>query len=67
MPSRLATSGSRRFQMAFLLEMGERLVLVDTGAGDLFGPSFGGKLLDSLHISCLVKAAVPQVPMFSAT
>lgn len=33
----------------FLLEMGDRLVLVDTGAGELFGPSFGGKLLESLH------------------
>lgn len=34
---------------AFLLEMGDRLVLVDTGAGELFGPGFGGKLIDSLQ------------------
>lgn len=34
---------------AFLLEMGDRLILVDTGAGELFGPGFGGKLFDSLQ------------------
>lgn len=34
---------------AFLLEMGDRLVLVDTGAGQLFGPGLGDKLLDSLQ------------------
>lgn len=32
----------------FLLETGDSLVLVDTGAGNMFGPGFGGKLLDSL-------------------
>ena len=32
----------------FLLDMGGRLVLVDTGAGDLIGPGFGGKLVESL-------------------
>ncbi|MGO1461095.1 MAG: MBL fold metallo-hydrolase [Oleiphilaceae bacterium] len=34
---------------AFLLEMNDSLVLVDTGAGTLFGSGFGGKLLDSLN------------------
>jgi glyoxylase-like metal-dependent hydrolase (beta-lactamase superfamily II) len=33
---------------AFLFRTGNRVVLVDTGAGDFFGPGFGGKLLDSL-------------------
>lgn len=33
----------------FLLEMGDSLVLVDTGAGNQFGPGLGGKLLDSLN------------------
>lgn len=33
---------------AFLLEMGDRMILIDTGSGDLFGPGFGGKLGESL-------------------
>ncbi|MFG6178477.1 MBL fold metallo-hydrolase [Halomonas sp. THAF12] len=33
----------------FLFELADRLVLVDTGSGDLFGPGYGGKLLDSLR------------------
>lgn len=33
---------------AFLIDTGSRLVLVDTGAGQFFGPGFGGKLLASL-------------------
>ena len=33
---------------AFFFQAGDRLVLVDTGSGDFFGPGFGGKLLDSL-------------------
>ncbi len=32
----------------FLLEIGTRRVLVDTGSGDLFGPGNGGKLVESL-------------------
>lgn len=32
----------------FLLEVGDRIVLVDTGAGEQFGPGIGGNLLDSL-------------------
>lgn len=34
---------------AFLLEMQGRLVLVDTGSGELFGPGNGGKLIDSME------------------
>lgn len=34
---------------AFLITIGKRLVLVDTGAGAFFGPGNGGKLVDSLH------------------
>jgi glyoxylase-like metal-dependent hydrolase (beta-lactamase superfamily II) len=33
---------------AFLVPIGKRWVLVDTGAGDFFGAGFGGKLLSSL-------------------
>lgn len=33
---------------AFLIDTGSRLILVDTGAGRLFGPGVGGKLIESL-------------------
>ncbi|XYD11817.1 MBL fold metallo-hydrolase (plasmid) [Methylobacterium sp. NMS12] len=33
---------------AYLIEMGDRRVLVDTGSGELFGPGFGGRLAESL-------------------
>lgn len=33
---------------AFLIEDGKRRILVDTGAGELFGPGNGGKLVSSL-------------------
>ncbi len=33
---------------AFLIQDGKRMILVDTGSGELFGPGFGGKLPDSL-------------------
>lgn len=33
---------------AFLVDTGSRLILVDTGAGRLFGPGTGGKLVDAL-------------------
>ncbi|WIW45409.1 MBL fold metallo-hydrolase [Bradyrhizobium sp. 62B] len=32
----------------FVLEMGSRHVMIDTGVGDLFGPGSGGRLTDSL-------------------
>jgi len=34
---------------AFLIDTGTRLVLVDVGAGDFFGPGHGGKLLNRLR------------------
>ncbi|TEA69461.1 MBL fold metallo-hydrolase [Allopusillimonas ginsengisoli] len=34
---------------AFVIDTGKRLVLVDTGAGDLFGPGAGGKLIANLR------------------
>lgn len=38
---------------AFLIPLPNRLVLVDTGSGELFGPGNGGKLVDSLAaVSC---------------
>jgi glyoxylase-like metal-dependent hydrolase (beta-lactamase superfamily II) len=36
---------------AFLIDTGSRLLLVDTGAGGLFGPGYGGKLLGSLKLA----------------
>lgn len=33
---------------AFLLKFDGRIVLIDTGVGQLFGPGYGGKLLESL-------------------
>ena len=39
---------------AFFFKTAGKVVLVDTGAGDFFGPGFGGKLLESLasiHVS----------------
>ncbi len=33
---------------AFLIRSSDRIILVDTGSGELFGPGYGGKLLDSL-------------------
>lgn len=33
---------------AFLIQSAKHAILVDTGSGDLFGPGYGGKLLDSL-------------------
>ena len=33
---------------AFLIRDDKRLILVDTGSGELFGPGYGGKLYDSL-------------------
>lgn len=33
---------------AFLLETREGLVLIDAGAGEVFGPGYGGRLVDSL-------------------
>lgn len=36
---------------AFLVELGNRRILVDTGAGDLFGPGNGGRLPEALALA----------------
>ena len=36
---------------AFLLETSEGLVLIDAGAGEVFGPGYGGRLVDSLAVA----------------
>lgn len=36
---------------AFLFELSDHLVLVDAGAGEMFGPGAGGKLLDGLKVA----------------
>lgn len=46
---------------AFLLEMGNRLVLVDTGVGELFGPGLGNKLIASLHAAGVEPEQVSDV------
>jgi len=56
-PSEIDTILNRAFMVnpieasinAYLIEVGNRLALVDTGAGAFFGPGAGGKLLDSLR------------------
>lgn len=35
---------------AYLIEDGDRRILIDTGSGQLFGPGNGGKLFDSLAV-----------------
>lgn len=46
---------------AFLLETGTRRVLVDTGAGDLFGPGNGGKLIESLKAAGVDPAQIDDI------
>ncbi|GLC92756.1 MBL fold metallo-hydrolase [Cupriavidus sp. TA19] len=57
-PARIASLQARGHQSAqaaetsinaFLINTGAQLVLVDTGAGQLFGPGVGGKLPDSIR------------------
>lgn len=36
---------------AFVIDTGKKLILVDTGAGDLFGASAGGKLIANLKLA----------------
>lgn len=56
-PSEIDTILNRAFMVnpieasinAYLIEAGNRVALVDTGAGTFFGPGAGGKLLDSLR------------------
>ena len=46
---------------AFLFRLGDRVVLVDTGAGDMFGPGFGGKLIESLALAGVRPAQITDV------
>jgi glyoxylase-like metal-dependent hydrolase (beta-lactamase superfamily II) len=56
-PSEIDTILKRAFMVnpieasinAYLIEVGNRVALVDTGAGAFFGPGAGGKLIDSLR------------------
>lgn len=55
-PAQLDAALKRSFQVnpvetsinAYLVDTGSRLILIDTGAGDFFGPGNGGKLVASL-------------------
>lgn len=46
---------------AFLIDTGEKQVLVDTGAGQLFGPGLGGKLQESLKAAGYVSDDIDLV------
>lgn len=46
---------------AFLVEIGTRRVLVDTGAGDLFGPGNGGKLVEALKAAGTDPAEIDDI------
>lgn len=46
---------------AFLLETPEGLVLIDAGAGDVFGPGYGGRLVDSLAIAGVEPSQIRHV------
>jgi len=45
----------------FLLDMGERRVLVDTGSGELFGPGYGGKLTESLSAAGIAPETITDI------
>lgn len=45
----------------FLIDTGSRLILVDTGAGDLFGPGAGGKLVANLKAAGYDPARIDDV------
>lgn len=46
---------------AFLIQDGERTILVDAGSGELFGPGYGGKLIDSLSSVGVKPEAVTDI------
>lgn len=46
---------------AFLIRGGDHTILVDTGSGDLFGPGYGGKLLDSLKSVGVTPDAITDI------
>jgi glyoxylase-like metal-dependent hydrolase (beta-lactamase superfamily II) len=41
--------------------MGGKRVLVDTGSGELFGPGYGGKLMESLKAAALAPAQITDI------
>ncbi len=45
----------------WVFALGDRVVLVDTGAGRLFGPGYGGKLVDSLSAAGFKPSDVTDV------
>lgn len=46
---------------AFLLRLDGRTVLIDTGAGQLFGPGYGGKLLASLSEAGVTPSQITDI------
>lgn len=46
---------------AFLLETSEGLVLIDAGAGEVFGPGYGGRLVDSLAVAGVTPSQIRHV------
>lgn len=46
----------------FLIDTGTRLILVDTGAGDLFGPGAGGQLVANLKAAGYDPARIDSGP-----
>lgn len=46
---------------AYLIRGGDRTILVDTGSGELFGPGYGGKLIDSLAAAGVKPDAVTDI------
>lgn len=46
---------------AFLLETSEGLVLIDAGAGEVFGPGYGGRLVDSLVVAGVEPSQIRHV------
>lgn len=46
---------------AFLLETPEGLVLIDAGAGEVFGPGLGGRLVDSLAVAGVEPSQIRHV------
>jgi glyoxylase-like metal-dependent hydrolase (beta-lactamase superfamily II) len=46
---------------AYLILGGDRAVLVDTGSGELFGPGYGGKLLDSLAAAGVMPGDITDI------
>src|SRR3546814_19776332 len=46
---------------AFLLETSAGLVLIDAGAGEVFGPGYGGRLVESLAVAGVEPSQIRHV------